>query len=433
MTDNTENIQVSEDFLKITFPFYFTFDEALCLQSAGNSLLMLCPSLQQGVLLSDYLQILRPFTATLATHSIRENLKNVFLFRLLPAKIDLKGQIIYVSHSHSFIFLGSPAVKEISELIKAKMTLNDFALHDNTMEFLFIMQAYKQQTDLKLREKNKRLEEQKNEIEAQNEELKQQKEEILVLNNHLEEIVETRTQELNLSVQKLFEQNQNLEQFSYIISHNLRAPLARIMGLLNLFQRQEEDKAQQKEILKYLDQAAATLNEVITDLSEIISIRKSQGITKEIVHIQKAMEAMFETLRDEVKKANATFIIHFEDIETIYTIKSYFQSILYNLVSNAIKYRSDKRNLIIEIKGYQIDNYTCIKFKDNGLGIDLKQYSKEHIFGLYKRLHLHTEGKGLGLYLVKTQIETLKGRIELESEPDIGSIFTVYLPTQEVN
>lgn len=428
MIENKDNIAVSEGFLKVTFPFYFIFDEALCLTSIGSSLLKLCHTLKEGELITHYLQLQRPFTATFTAQSIKENLHNIFLFKLLPANIDLKGQIVYLADTKSFVFLGSPAVKEVSELMKAKITLNDFALNDNTMEFLFIMQAYKQQISLKLAEKNKELEVQKNEIEAQNEELKQQKEEILVLNNHLEEIVEQRTQELNLSIQKLFEQNENLEQFSYIVSHNLRAPVARIMGLLNLSKRQDSDKVLQQDILKYLDQAANTLNEVITDLSEIIAIRKHQDIVKETVIIQKSLEIVFETLRDEITKANVTFIINFDEIETLYTIKSYFQSIFYNLISNAIKYRSDKRNLSIEIKGHKTKEYTCISVKDNGLGIDLNKYSKEQVFGLYKRLHLHTEGKGLGLYLVKTQIETLKGKIELESEADIGSIFTVYLP-----
>lgn len=428
MIENSDDIVVSEGFLKATFPFYFTFDEALSFRSIGASLLKLCTDLKAGEPVAHYLRLERPFTATLTALSIQEHLHSIFLFKLLPNSIDLKGQIVYIQSTNSFVFLGSPAVKEVEEIVKANITLNDFAPNDNTMEFLFIMQAYKQQMSLKLGEKNKALEEQKNEIEAQNEELKQQKEEILVLNNHLEDIVEVRTQELSLSVQKLFEQNENLEQFSYIVSHNLRAPLARILGLLGLLRTQEADKEFQQDILKYLDQAAQTLNEVIADLSEIIAIRKSQDIIKEVVSIQKVISAIFETLRDEITKANVTFVIQFDAVETIYTIKSYFQSILYNLVSNAIKYRSEKRKPLIEIRGHQEANDICIKVKDNGLGIDLKQYSKEHIFGLYKRLHLHTEGKGLGLYLVKTQIETLNGKIELESEPDIGSIFTVYLP-----
>ena len=102
------------------------------------------------------------------------------------------------------------------------------------------------------------------------------------------------------------------------------------------------------------------------------------------------------------------------------------QSALFNLLSDAIKYRSPDRNLVISIKVYKAQNHTVITIEDNGLGIDLSKH-KERIFVLYGRLHNDQDGKGLGLYMTKTQIESLNGTIEVESEKGRGSIFTIRL------
>ena len=106
-------------------------------------------------------------------------------------------------------------------------------------------------------------------------------------------------------------------------------------------------------------------------------------------------------------------------------IAPYVESILYNLISNAIKYRDPERSPHIAIKTTHENEFVCLAVMDNGLGIDLKKY-KQNIFSLYKRFHLHVEGKGLGLYLVKTQIEALGGRVEVRSEPNEGTTFQIY-------
>ncbi|PZR30514.1 MAG: two-component sensor histidine kinase, partial [Azospira oryzae] len=109
--------------------------------------------------------------------------------------------------------------------------------------------------------------------------------------------------------------------------------------------------------------------------------------------------------------------------------KPMVNSILYNLISNAIRYRSIERTPVVKVSSHEDGEYYFIDVEDNGLGIDLNQ-NKDNLFKLYKRFHFHVEGKGLGLYLVKTQIESLGGQIEVTSKVNEGTTFKVVLPQE---
>lgn len=287
--------------------------------------------------------------------------------------------------------------------------------------------AYRQlsKASKEIREQKNQIEEKTNALLETNKALQMQKEEVQALNEHLETIVEDRTNELGLTVQGLTKQNQDLEQFSYIISHNLRAPVARIMGLINIFNSNDMNDAFNKEILLHLKQASSGLDEIIRDLTNIIAIRKSLTINKEVIYIEALINYEIINMNNEIRESN-TIINQNITVTEVYGIKVYIQSIIHNLLSNAIKYKHHLRNPIIDIKTYTKDKNFYLIFKDNGLGVDVENMYK--IFGLYQRMHTHVEGKGLGLYLVKTQVEAMNGQIEIESEINKGTTFTVSLP-----
>ncbi len=135
---------------------------------------------------------------------------------------------------------------------------------------------------------------------------------------------------------------------------------------------------------------------------------------------------MIQNLKEDIDESRASITYDFSEANKIKFIQPYLHSILYNLISNAIKYRSPDRLPIIKLTSSRSNKQTiCLKVEDNGLGMDLNIHGK-NIFGLYKRFHLHKEGKGLGLYLVKTQMEMLGGKIEIESIPDKGTIFYLH-------
>ncbi|WP_448520561.1 tetratricopeptide repeat protein [Rhodoflexus sp.] len=262
-----------------------------------------------------------------------------------------------------------------------------------------------------------------------NQELKRQQENVLSLKENLERTVEKRTEELKQTIDQLTEQNQDLQQFSYIISHNIRSPIARIAGLVDIIKIESGTSgAINEEIIAHLDKSVNSLDTVIRDLNQILSIRKGINKSKEMIAFQEVSDWVISSLEDEIMLADAKIYTNFEQYPGVYSIKAYLQSIMYNLISNAIKYRRDDIQAEIHVRSFRKGDYVCLEVKDNGIGIDLQSIDPYKIFGLYQRMHTHVEGKGLGLYLVKSQVEALNGKIELESELMKGSKFTVYFP-----
>ncbi len=235
-------------------------------------------------------------------------------------------------------------------------------------------------------------------------------------------IAETKRNELT---EQLLKQNQNLQQFAYIVSHNLRAPIANILGLTSIYDRQRQDPLLNNRVIDNLFKSAKLLDTTIRDLNDILTIRSEINKVQEEVEFCQLMEHVKQSLADELEKADARLEYDFGQAPAITTIRSYAFSILMNLVSNAIKYRSPERKLHIQVKTLSLHGYICLTVSDNGLGINLER-EKERVFGLYKRFHHNTEGKGIGLHLVKTQSELLGGKVEVESQVGVGTTFHVY-------
>ena len=307
-----------------------------------------------------------------------------------------------------------------------------------------ILSEQNQLLEQKVIERTQEILSQNHEITSQNEELKMhqetlslqnkrlqdaqqiintQSEKIQSLNDHLKVEVDNRTQELQKTNQELIEHNHQLEQFAFIAAHNLRAPLTRVLGLSNLIQmgKTEEDK---QVALDKLISSTHDLDQVVKDLNAILNIKRHTGNFSE-VDLNESLTRTKRILEKEIEDTGTRIINNFSEAGKVYAIAPYVESILYNLISNAIKYRDPQRSPHIAIKTTLEKEFVCLAVMDNGLGIDLKKY-KQNIFNLYKRFHLHVEGKGLGLYLVKTQIEALGGRIEVRSEPNEGTTFQVY-------
>jgi hypothetical protein len=118
---------------------------------------------------------------------------------------------------------------------------------------------------------------------------------------------------------------------------------------------------------------------------------------------------------------------NFSETPYVYSVRAMVQNIFYNLLSNALRYCSPDRPLQIAVTAVKKDGNTVLTFSDNGLGLDMSLHGRD-LFKLYKRFHTHVNGKGLGLYLVKTQVESLGGTIEAASELNKGTTFTVVLP-----
>lgn len=241
-----------------------------------------------------------------------------------------------------------------------------------------------------------------------------------------------RDREKSTLLRQLVEQNNNLTQFSFIASHNLRGPVASILGLISILDEDKIGSAHNKLVLHNLHSVAHRLDEVIKDLSLILDIRAHQKHAKEWVGLADVVGEIRQSLLQQIADANPLWEENYATLDKIYTIKSYIQSILYNLIANALKYRSPDRALKIKIQSFQEAARFGFMVEDNGIGIDLEKYGSK-LFTLYQRFHFEQEGKGLGLFLVKTQVETLKGKITVESTPGGGTRFVVTFPTENAS
>jgi signal transduction histidine kinase len=297
-----------------------------------------------------------------------------------------------------------------------------------------------------LNKANKALLERSAEIEAQSVEIQEQTD-ILYANqnqlieaNHLieeqrkllfnknqsleSELIEKNTH-LTEANTELIKHNNELRQFSYTVSHNLRGPVASLLGLLELLnpkQLQDNDRL----IVDHIKTSTKNLDQIIKDLNKIIDIRHEIFKIRQKIDLESELEEIATMMKRELELNNVVLNKDVLTCRYIYSIKPMVNSIIYNLMSNAVKYRSSERQPVIDVSAKEDDRFYIIEVRDNGLGIDIKQ-NQESLFRLYKRFHFHTDGKGLGLYLVKLQCESLGGSIEVESEINRYSKFTVRL------
>ncbi|RKS01979.1 PAS domain S-box-containing protein [Flavobacterium sp. 102] len=225
-------------------------------------------------------------------------------------------------------------------------------------------------------------------------------------------------------IRELTQNNKDLKQFSYITSHNLRAPLSNLTGLLNLVEDMPIENPELKEIIDGFSKSTHLLNETINDLVKVVIIKDNPSIQKEKVLIKEIFENVFNQLSFLIGLHKPILKIDLEEVTILNINKSYLESIFLNLLTNAIKYRSEGKQLRVNISSKVVDDDLILTFKDNGIGIDLVR-NKDKIFGLYQRFHDHPDSKGLGLYLVKSQVEAMGGTINVISTVGKGTTFTI--------
>ena len=231
-------------------------------------------------------------------------------------------------------------------------------------------------------------------------------------------------------IRELTQNNKDLKQFSYITSHNLRAPLSNLIGLLNLIEDTPNDNQELKELISGFSKSTHLLNETINDLAKVMIIKDNPSIQKEEILLNGIFENVFCQLNSQIELYKPIIKLDFEKAATLYVNKAYIESILMNLLTNSIKYKSENRKLKISIASSQVNDTVVLTFKDNGIGIDLER-NKDKVFGLYQRFHNYPDSKGLGLYLVKSQVETMGGTIDIESEVNKGTIFTLIFKNKQ--
>lgn len=319
---------------------------------------------------------------------------------------------------------------ENQNLIKNQTKILERKVAERTRE-LEVIQIEIANQNIQLLSQQEELAQQANTLEQQNYHIDLKNKELELHKTHLEELVEERTQAITVAVEEVSNRNQQLEQFAYVTSHNLRGPIATQLGLLNLLQLMpgSQNDADVKEMVDRLSQTTQRLDGILKDLAMILEVSDKQDIKLEALSLQKAITEAKGMVEQDLLDSESQLEVKIPDKQFVMAFHPYLVSVFYNLFSNSIKYREPGRKLKILVSLKELaDKSVLIAVTDNGSGMDMPKV-REKIFGLYKRFNTKIEGRGVGLYLVKTQVIRMGGNIEVESESGVGTTFMISLTT----
>lgn len=233
--------------------------------------------------------------------------------------------------------------------------------------------------------------------------------------------IENKQKSLN---EYLIKQNKQLEEFAHIASHNLRAPIANIESLLQL-QMADGSKETSEFIFDQLNQVSKNLIETIDDLTEVLKTSWELNKKKQKLKFSSIFERTIASVNRKIEEYGIRVDSNFDAYDLIDYPKIYLESIMQNLVFNAIKYRNPNKKSWIKVFTTVDKKGLALHVQDNGLGIDMKKHGKK-IFGLRKTFHKNEDARGVGLFITKAQVVSMGGDIEVASIPERGSKFSIY-------
>jgi PAS domain S-box-containing protein len=231
---------------------------------------------------------------------------------------------------------------------------------------------------------------------------------------------EAQVKELNV---ELLDTNIQLRQYSFIVSHNLRAPIANILGCLNIYNEEDPNDPKNLKLLHGLRISASSVDGILQDLNKILNIKENVSKQYEYVRFDKTLELVIDSIRKEMMDVDYEITSDFSNLEGLQSFRPYLVSIFQNILSNSFKYREPSRKLLVSISAFAVGDKSIIKFSDNGRGIDLQKHGGR-LFKLYSRFHSDVAGTGIGLNMVKEQARVMGGSIHIDSKIDDGTTFT---------
>jgi PAS domain S-box-containing protein len=237
----------------------------------------------------------------------------------------------------------------------------------------------------------------------------------------------TKTKEIEKELHKSFnlvtEQNKRLLNFSYIVSHNLRSHTSNITSIINLIETSDSEEEIQH-MLQLLKTVSESLNETMSNLNEVVNIHTNMGLTTEDLNLKQFVLSSLKVLEPQIIEKQVTVNINIDEETVVRYNPAYLESILFNLISNAIRYSDPVKNPFISINVIEQGTDKFLEIIDNGIGIDLVRNGNK-IFGMYKTFTNHKDSKGIGLFITKNQIEAMGGNISLVSELNEGTTFKI--------
>ncbi len=242
------------------------------------------------------------------------------------------------------------------------------------------------------------------------------------------QIIEQKNEELARLNQELKAKNDALDSFVYRVSHDLKAPVINIEGFLKLMKKKiTDDTPIVQQSMLYMSHSLEKLKRTIFDLLEVSRIEK--GLEDDVMKVALADIAteVTEDLHSQIDETGAQINYNFTSLSHIHFSPTNLRSLFSNLITNAVKYRSEDRIPQIEIASSRTEDQVILSFEDNGIGIDMERY-RNKLFQMFNRFHNHVEGSGVGLYIVHKIVTENNGSIEIESTVDVGTRILIKLP-----
>ena len=229
--------------------------------------------------------------------------------------------------------------------------------------------------------------------------------------------------EKNLELERI---NHDLDSFVYAASHDLKLPIVNMAGIfaelmrIAVFRDPEAPK-----MMEMFDRSLQQIHNTIQDLSDVVKVQRVRAHKLEMVDLKPLTEDVQLGLQDLLLETEARIVTDFSLVPALPFTKASLKSIFFNLISNALKYRSANRVPEISLRTRLKGDYIELEVKDNGLGIDLNKHQNK-LFQMFKRFHNHVNGSGLGLYIVNRLLTNHGGYINIESTLDEGTTFYLY-------
>lgn len=378
------------DFMNNLFPFYIVIDHKMEIKTFGRSIEKIL-DLKVGANFFDCFIIERPSKTNTFNGILKQKTSLFILQYKCGKKMKFRGQMYYEEKSNLICFIGGPLINSFDDLKGENLSLNDFALHDSTNQFLFTLQM---------------------QISAMKD-------------------TQKLADKLQVSNAKLKDINESLDSFIYKLTHDLRAPAINIHGMLKMLGEKmnpNKDSLTEK-IYENSVKSTEKLLQTIDDFIELSRLTQESKRKPVRCNLKQILTDIKEEVSSTISSSNPDIKAEIEGFEEVYGIPDDIKSIFHNLITNSIKYCSKEKNPLIKISAKAAGKFTKYAITDNGLGIDMEG-QKNKLFKIFSRLHSIPDipGSGVGLFLVKQMVLKNGGLIELTSSTlNVGSTFTLYL------
>ncbi len=240
-------------------------------------------------------------------------------------------------------------------------------------------------------------------------------------------LIEQQNRELANVNDRLIHLNKELSELGYVASHDLRGPVINLIALHRLMMQSDEKQFNREELLEKMANSLSRMSTTIEALNEVLGFHSLEEHDDALIHVPTTFKQVCDSISELIVEAKPEMSVDFTSIEMVRFSRYRFESLVQNLLTNALKYRAPDRELKINVRCVRGENNQAVFIvSDNGVGIDLDLHRKR-LFGLFKRFHNHVEGRGIGLHMVYSFVKSRGGDVQIASKVNEGSTFYVSL------